>query len=43
MTFLLHLFHNEDQQYGVIAVVRSALSAISPESEGKNLKKGPMY
>ena len=31
MTFLSELFHNEKGNYGVIAVVRSALSAILPK------------
>ena len=31
MAFLSELFHNEKENYGVIAVARSALSAIFPK------------
>ena len=35
MSFLAYLFHKENCNYGVIAVARSALSAILPLKEGK--------
>ena len=35
MTFLSHLFHNEDEQYGVITAATLALSTVLPKSEGK--------
>ena len=39
MSFLAYLFHKENCKYGMIAVARSALLAISPLKEGKTFGK----
>ena len=39
MSFLAYLFHKENYKYGMIAVARSALSAILPLKEGKTFGK----
>ena len=41
MSFLAHLFHNEDQKDGTTAVARSALSAILPRIRGKIFRQEP--
>ena len=38
MSILVHLFHKEDQKYGVIALARSALSVILPKIGGKTFQ-----
>ena len=41
MSFLAYIFHKENCNYGVIAVARSALSAILPLKEGKTFGECP--
>ena len=40
--FLTHMFHNDNANYGVIAVVRSALSAVIPTRNGMTFGKDPI-